>query len=1004
MPRLLFALLLCGFCVPVVAQEPQPEKDAEPELGGSTDKATLTLNPMGHVGPIRGVFFTPDGKQLITVGKDRTVQFWDVAGGERLRVLRLPCEPTATVLSPDGKTLAVGCSARQGQRVILVNLDDGRLVWLTDGGNFDGQVTGLAFSVDGDQLAAARQGGPGWDKHGCFLWAGLKGAWEKNLANIQKGSQFTKVSGWPPGTMPAPRCVAFSPDGKRIAVGCDYSSLEYPGQKRRVEVAFLVDVPVGDTKPTPALPLPIGGHAKSVTAVTWTSNGEQVVTTYKNDGLTAVEAWSPEGKLQKQHSLGHRDGCGLHFLDAGRLLLTWYNGGADRKPRGQGQSILSLDDDLKEERKAFFPMSGPWEATRGAATVDGKVAALVSGSNQNEVLLWDLATGKPLHELPLGSQVTTPRSAGWSKDGRSLGLDAFEENKKPLFRFALDLKELQLSQNVDRSDYYFRYRAHDDKSVQLVNNPWPSLELRRSDKTMKVPGGLAFTLTPARDANWFASSSDHSLHLCDLSTGKEIFFLRPWGTHVSDLAASPDGRYLLSVNDSQVAYLYRIADDPAKTDRMPLLYLFVSQGEWILWTKEGYYAASPGGEKIMGWTVDNGPDKLPTFHPAQRFRKHFYRPDVIKLVLEKGSVAEALEAAKVQQENLDQFLPPQVSLRLLEHDGARVKVQASANARSKGQPVTELHLLIDGRPARLDDKEAVEKFATPKDQNANAEWSVTLEPGTHKLSVRAHAPDTYGLSEEATVEVKSTVPPTTKKRGTLYYLGVGVNQFKAHPELQLQGAVADVQNLGRCLEATCADRFVAVKPRLLPDDQATRAKVLEALADLQTKVKPADVVIVHFSSHGEVGADDGLYLLTHDSQRDDLKKTAISGQELRDVLGRYPSQVLLILDACHSGKFPLMRPPTDPLSRLLADDSCGVAVLTAALAHQQARDNRAGGVFTSAIVEGLKGKAAPDPFSKRVYVHNLFSYVYGEVASKTDNQQMPLYLPSGSAPPIALKE
>ena len=43
-------------------------------------------------------------------------------------------------------------------------------------------------------------------------------------------------------------------------------------------------------------------------------------------------------------------------------------------------------------------------------------------------------------------------------------------------------------------------------------------------------------------------------------------------------------------------------------------------------------------------------------------------------------------------------------------------------------------------------------------------------------------------------------------------------------------------------------------------------------------------------------------------------------------------------------------------------------------------------------------------FTRRMFVHNLFGYVYGAVVSKTDNKQMPLYLPSGSAPPIVLKE
>jgi WD40 repeat protein len=156
---LLALSLLCGLTAVARAQQPNPVPQPEPELGGSTAKATLALNPLGHVGPIRGAFFTPDAKQLITVGKDRTVQLWDVAGGERLRVLRLSFEPTAAALAPDGKTLAIGRRVETGRKVLLINLDDGRVLRLPGVENHKGRTDVLAFSRDGDQLAGSHQGG-----------------------------------------------------------------------------------------------------------------------------------------------------------------------------------------------------------------------------------------------------------------------------------------------------------------------------------------------------------------------------------------------------------------------------------------------------------------------------------------------------------------------------------------------------------------------------------------------------------------------------------------------------------------------------------------------------------------------------------------------------------------------------------------------------------------------------------------------------------------------------
>ena len=91
--------------------------------------------------------------------------------------------------------------------------------------------------------------------------------------------------------------------------------------------------------------------------------------------------------------------------------------------------------------------------------------------------------------------------------------------------------------------------------------------------------------------------------------------------------------------------------DPDRDE--PLLSLFVAGDDWIAWTPEGYYAASPGGENLMGWQVGNGPEQVGNFVSASQFRKSLYRPDVIKLQVRTGSLARALESSRSAERHGD---------------------------------------------------------------------------------------------------------------------------------------------------------------------------------------------------------------------------------------------------------------------------------------------------------------------------------------------------------------
>ena len=91
-----------------------------------------------------------------------------------------------------------------------------------------------------------------------------------------------------------------------------------------------------------------------------------------------------------------------------------------------------------------------------------------------------------------------------------------------------------------------------------------------------------------------------------------------WGVNIGR-----DGRLVAAAYDDGTVRWHRLSDG------QELLALFVHAKDrcFIVWTPKGYYAASPGGDNLIGWHVNRGWDRAADFYPVSRFRDRFNRPD-----------------------------------------------------------------------------------------------------------------------------------------------------------------------------------------------------------------------------------------------------------------------------------------------------------------------------------------------------------------------------------------
>jgi Caspase domain len=117
--------------------------------------------------------------------------------------------------------------------------------------------------------------------------------------------------------------------------------------------------------------------------------------------------------------------------------------------------------------------------------------------------------------------------------------------------------------------------------------------------------------------------------------------------------ASKDGRMVVTA-DSDGTIRWRRADNGRELLALQVLRngWKPSEWDWVLWTPEGFYEATPGAETALKWVVNHGPDVATTTLPVSAIAK-LHRPDTLKLVLDELETERALGIAEVAAARLD---------------------------------------------------------------------------------------------------------------------------------------------------------------------------------------------------------------------------------------------------------------------------------------------------------------------------------------------------------------
>ncbi len=254
-------------------------------------------------------------------------------------------------------------------------------------------------------------------------------------------------------------------------------------------------------------------------------------------------------------------------------------------------------------------------------------------------------------------------------------------------------------------------------------------------------------------------------------------------------------------------------------------------------------------------------------------------------------------------------------------------------------------------------------------------------------------------------------PPSIRQdSGKTYALVVGISAYKNLPPSPLQFADKDAELFARLLATPRTDgRKAADEIRLLTNQQATRAAIeteVERLAKRNAASPRSNTLVLYIASHGaypETEADPVThkpiegepYILTYDSQMQDLKTTAYPMQDFRGLIAAQAAhfgRVLVFVDICHGNQIGTV---TSDLKLPAAVQEVfnghagefGMMLATKTLAFESELFGKGHGAFTYYLVDGWNGAAAPD--SPKIEFEDLFDYVKKGVRRVTNQAQTP---------------